>query len=465
MENDIDKLRAAWKQEIDSFVLKAATEDWGEYPSDVQSIIETEVKDRGLWEKVLCLRGEKTNEAWKQETDFGLIKAATEDWDEYPSDVQSIIETEVKHRGLRKKILFLRAEKTEFHKFNKYANIYIFVIIVISLWFLGFACSKYYIDAAKGFGSQLGDLTAKAFWIGIIIFFIYTSEKKIKTSLKGKKKTLLVYFTILCLIANYKSINILIDASQYTQREKMAEDFRTVVENVYTGKPVTQEFTKEEYGELALPMQIMVQCLNKIEQERGEMLIEIDKCDLASIWKLETLTEPQRLSILKKNVYKAEQILQRYQERAMLIDNEFKQRILSAPSISEELKIRFLEGFTESRGRGAEKITDLFEIQKEFIKGCKNLINFMESHNYKIKEDKIFFYSEEDGKLYNSYIFDLASLSEKESALVDKLRQEAYTEIIEKINAKIVSKDTTSVQQDKKTTFMPDNKPTNDEEN
>jgi hypothetical protein len=106
---------------------------------------------------------------------------------------------------------------------------------------------------------------------------------------------------------------------------------------------------------------------------------------------------------------------------------------LSAPNISEELKKRSLSNLTESEAEVAKEITDLVEIQKEFIKGCKNLINFMESHYYKVQDDKLFFYSKEDGELYNSYIFDLMRLSEKESTLVDKLQQEAYKEINEKI--------------------------------
>lgn len=326
--------------------------------------------------------------------------------------------------------------KTGFLKFNNYANTYIFIIIIISLSILGFACSKYYIDSAEGFIDHFADLCAKAFWGGIVLFFIYKSfprgQKNI-TCLKGKKKVLLVYFTILCVIANYKSINMLIGASQYPKPERIAEGFRSAVEDIYTGKTVTQKFKEDEYKELAPLLQITVEWGNEIQQEFEEIFIEISKCELASIWKLETLTEPQRLSILKNNVYKAEQILQRYQERSKLIYDEFKQRILSAPTISEELKKRFLSNITESEAEAAKEIPDLFEIQKEFIKGCKKLIYFMESQNYKVQDDKLFFYSKEDGELYNSYIFDLMRLSEKESTLVDKLRQEAYKEINEKI--------------------------------
>lgn len=62
MEKDINELNDAWKHAIDSDVMKAATQDFEEYPPHVQAIIETEAKERGLWEKVLYLRGEKTSE-------------------------------------------------------------------------------------------------------------------------------------------------------------------------------------------------------------------------------------------------------------------------------------------------------------------------------------------------------------------------------------------------------------------
>lgn len=56
---EIEGIREAWKQEVDPSVIKAATEDWDEYPPHVQAVIEAEAKNRGLWEKVLYLRGEK----------------------------------------------------------------------------------------------------------------------------------------------------------------------------------------------------------------------------------------------------------------------------------------------------------------------------------------------------------------------------------------------------------------------
>ena len=59
---EIDRIREAWKQAIDSSVIKAATENWTEYPPHVQAIIEAEAKNRGLWEKVLYLKGEQIKE-------------------------------------------------------------------------------------------------------------------------------------------------------------------------------------------------------------------------------------------------------------------------------------------------------------------------------------------------------------------------------------------------------------------
>jgi uncharacterized RDD family membrane protein YckC len=67
---EIDGIRKAWKQEIDSSVIKAATEDWEEYPPHVQAIIEAEAKKRELWKKVLYLKGKKTNEPISKEANL-----------------------------------------------------------------------------------------------------------------------------------------------------------------------------------------------------------------------------------------------------------------------------------------------------------------------------------------------------------------------------------------------------------
>lgn len=67
MENNIDKIREAWKQAIDSDIIKAATIDYGEYSPTAQAVIEAEAKSRKLWEKVLYLRGQKTDESIPKE--------------------------------------------------------------------------------------------------------------------------------------------------------------------------------------------------------------------------------------------------------------------------------------------------------------------------------------------------------------------------------------------------------------
>jgi uncharacterized RDD family membrane protein YckC len=64
---EIDMARAAWKLAIDPSVIKAATENWEEYAPYVQVIIEAEAKGRGLWEKVLYLRGGALKEPISQD--------------------------------------------------------------------------------------------------------------------------------------------------------------------------------------------------------------------------------------------------------------------------------------------------------------------------------------------------------------------------------------------------------------
>lgn len=58
-DRDNSEIVKAWEKEITPYVIKAATEDWEEYSPSVQAIIEAEARSRGLWEKVLYLRGEK----------------------------------------------------------------------------------------------------------------------------------------------------------------------------------------------------------------------------------------------------------------------------------------------------------------------------------------------------------------------------------------------------------------------
>jgi hypothetical protein len=66
MKIDVDELSESLKRAIDSDVIMAA-KYWGAYSPDEQAIIEIEARKRGLWEKVLALRGEKANEPISKE--------------------------------------------------------------------------------------------------------------------------------------------------------------------------------------------------------------------------------------------------------------------------------------------------------------------------------------------------------------------------------------------------------------
>jgi|GEM_PF-663845 len=59
MEQNTNEIISAWKQAVDPELIKAAAENWDEYSPSVQRLIEAEARRRGLWEKVLYLRGEK----------------------------------------------------------------------------------------------------------------------------------------------------------------------------------------------------------------------------------------------------------------------------------------------------------------------------------------------------------------------------------------------------------------------
>lgn len=59
MEQNTSEIISAWKQAVDADLIKATVENWDEYSPSVQGWIEAEARRRGLWEKVLYLRGEK----------------------------------------------------------------------------------------------------------------------------------------------------------------------------------------------------------------------------------------------------------------------------------------------------------------------------------------------------------------------------------------------------------------------
>lgn len=148
-----------------------------------------------------------------------------------------------------------------------------------------------------------------------------------------------------------------------------------------------------------------------------KMTTEIQKCDLASTCKPETLTDPILLSQSRLTLQKCKNILQSYEPQIKRLFNEIPQK-LAQLDIGENVKQEAIVGYNKSKDKVLNDISEFFEIEYKIVATAEALMDFMKSKQGQVKyvNNQLLFDSQADANIYNSYIRDITKLAEAEIA-------------------------------------------------
>ena len=386
MEQDVSEIITAWKQAVDPDVIKATTENWDEYPPLVQGLIEAEARRRGLWEKVLYLRGEKP---------------------EYPISSEGHLEGYICESCKQP-----RTSNTRF-------TIYTLLIIIASLTFLTISCSFYYIDFAMGLVDELAKLTVDATLLGIVFLFLRRGKHHHK-----KAVAFFGFALILCAIASYRSVRLLNEASN---AKNALRQVVSIFDDIIADRQIPRaENNEKSYGEMTPFVRLITDCVSEVQKESSAMHNEIGKCNLASIFDARTLTDYVLLLQCQSNYEKADNIYQKYEEITRNRLRYFPTRIRDS-ALPENLKQRVLSGFDRDKDEPLKNITDFFQVRNRYVSEAKKLLVFMKDKrsHYKYQDNKIIFDFQEDGEVFGVYQRSLLSLLKQEESLVEKVQQES----------------------------------------
>ena len=385
MEQNVSEIIIAWKQAVDPDVIKATAENWDKYPPLVQGLIEAEARRRGLWEKVLYLRGEKP---------------------EYPISSEGHLEGYICESCKQP-----RTSNTRF-------TIYTLLIIIASLTFLAISCSFYYIDFTEGLVDELATLTAHATWLGIVFLFLWRGK------LRHQKAVAFFWFAlILCAIASYRSVRLLNEAGN---TQNALREVVSVFDDFIANRQISgDEINEKSYGEMAPFIRLFTDWTSEVQKDSLTMHNEIDKCNLASIFDARTLTEHSLLLQCQSNYEKAGNIFQMYEEIVRNQLNDFPTRIGNS-ALPDNLKQRALSGFNRDKDETLKDITDSFQVRNRYVSEAKKLLAFMKDKRgyYKYQDNKIIFDFQEDGETFGAYQRSLLSLLKQEESLEEKVQQE-----------------------------------------
>lgn len=297
--------------------------------------------------------------------------------------------------------------------------VYSLLIIVFSLAFLAFACTKYYTRPSEGFVDHLAELTACAFWIGLLFAFLWRTIPRHK-----KHVAFFCFILIICFIANYKSVKILIRSRM---AKKSLSEVASILNNAIQDKLIpANHFDEKIYGEIAPFLQIMTDMLSAFQRDSLDLNNQLELCNLQSIFEPITLTQPLLIEECKSNYEKADSLLVEYENMVKSRYSQFTTEIENS-DLAVNLKERALSSFRKSKDENLKDILEFFAIRKDFISEAKRLLAFMQDKQTtcKYQDDEMIFELEIDANVFNIYMRNLLSLSAREASLVDRTQQEA----------------------------------------
>lgn len=303
---------------------------------------------------------------------------------------------------------------------------YSLLFTFIGLAFLFFACTKYYIEVPEGFVHELAKALGHTVWIVIGFYFI----RRISHSKAGRKGTTFFYISIIfCILAAYQSFSLLMKASS---AKKSLNKVVSIYNDVNAGKDIfsPEKIATEQYGELTPLMNIMTEQASAVQKDVSAMSYEMQECQFDSIFKPETLTQPQLLSEALSNYEKAIIVLDKYEKQIRLRFDECLIKLKNS-SLPENLKNRALSEFKKENDQGLKNILELFEIRRKFAAEAKTLLIYVKSspNSCTYQNNKMVFGSEEDANFGRTSIRKLMSLSQEENDWRKKTEQEVSTKL------------------------------------
>ncbi len=300
----------------------------------------------------------------------------------------------------------------------KHPIIYSLLIMSASIVFLGFACTKYYIDVAEGFVDELASLSAHAFWIGLVLALIWRRRSR------HKKVMAFFYFAlILCAIASYKSITLLDEVSS---AKNAIKKFSAILNDVNDGRQISNEkITKAQYGELTEFVALSNDWIRDVLMDFEKMNKELENCNYASITNPKTLFQLVLSSQYQFNSEKAESILNRYEGIIKNRFDEFETRIRTS-NLQERLKERALSSFNKTKEENLKGSLDVIKLMGAYVSEAKSFLAFMKEKqaDWTYENDQFSFLSYENAAIFNSHIRNFQRLTKEIASLQEGVNTE-----------------------------------------
>jgi hypothetical protein len=290
---------------------------------------------------------------------------------------------------------------------------------VTSLALLAFACGKGYTQPAEGFADEFGALVGHAFWVALGFLLLWRTIPRDK-----KRLAACCFVLIVSAIAVYKSVTLLRDVSDV---RRTVETLSSILRNAGpSGQIAGERMNGGRHGKMTGVVALMTDWTRDLQSDADTTYTELDKCNLASIFSPEVLTQPDLLSKCQMDYQEAESVLNQHQKRVEERFGDFPSRVKSS-SLSDMQKERLLSGWNKTKDENLKDALEFIEVQRAFVHEGISLLSFMKEKQakYTYREKKIVFQSKEDAGTFGLFLGNLTRLSAQEASCVERVQRKA----------------------------------------
>jgi hypothetical protein len=207
---------------------------------------------------------------------------------------------------------------------------------------------------------------------------------------------------------------------------KAVETFSSILRNVGSGGQIDGErMNGRRYGKMAGVVVLITDWARDLQSYANITYKELDKCNLASIFNPEVLTQPDLLSRCQMDYQEAETVLKQHEERVKEWFGEFSRRVENS-SLTETQKKRILSGWNRTEDENLRGALDFIGVQRAFVREGARLLSFMKEKQGKCtyRDKKIVFQVKDDADTFGLFIGNLTRLSAQEASRFETLQQE-----------------------------------------
>jgi|GEM_PF-3412846 len=265
-------------------------------------------------------------------------------------------------------------------------------------------------------GNIIGNILIVTFIVCIAIFVFK----------KKKRRALMILSIIFLVLSCITTTNAFVVRVKENKLNKIAMDkLISICRDYANGNDLKSEkLEKSKYGSMSPFLDLSNQYFISYKKLATDMNTEVVDINIATILGSDTYSSSEKINDAQKKVQLLISAFDKFEGDSDKIQKDMKQDVNNL-DIPIRYKKGVVDGFEDGQIESSSKIKKYILFEKNFGKKINDNLSFMleEKGNYEVKNNLIYFSSNDDLNKYNIFISDIQKLATEEASIVKEMQQ------------------------------------------